>query len=693
MLILATLAMIGAVWARKGCANGERFAILSHRALGFWKRVVAVNFKLFLTFFQMILLFRYVYLITYPDAYLRFLEVFSVFSFDLFDLLHLQCVFGHVNFIARMYTIGTLVLCIELAIAAIVVFQRTNQIASTSTRERLRQTQRVLNFFVFVSYPFVCSMLFQVHNCQTVDTLSYLHADYSIECHTAEHRSASIFSGFLIALVAIGTPFLYMLLLFPHRDEIRSLMSRNSSSAQSRHLRFFFNDYRPEWYYWEAVVCTLKLTITGFTVWFSPGSLFQIAIGMLVLFLYCMLLLQCKPYLSPLHNSLAVLQSAAVFLSLFAALLLKIGDIGDVPNVELGYSSNFVTGALISTAATLLVSAVLSGIRDSQLAIVKVVVSTSETSWPPEKKDAYKVGALVRAKWGVDKGGKDVFQMANITAVAVDGYCLERKVVDGVQELPSVPVGEIEGEVQHIMRLVERTSRARADFIFGYDWVGSTTTDSRDSRQPTTAELIVGRAAVNWGDKKSVGDSYWFKGYCDALRGEIKTLSQMPQVKTLRLICIRGGPVTQLEQETMLTVVEETKKDLQGKEIDADIEVVSLNFSPAEDTPPGTRYIVEDCPKNGPDNDDQFKWKEIPVHESFEEMYLQPWSCKATAQQVSRFFTSSCARKAIPAIESKANTRAGETEGPASAALPVRTSSNPMMEAEGWDEDHEHNVV
>jgi hypothetical protein len=620
------------VWARKGGANGERFAILSHRALGFWKRVVAVNFKLFLTFFQMILLFRYVYLITYPDAYLRFLEVFSVFSFDLFDLLHLQCVFGHVNFIARMYTVGTLVLCIELAIAAIVVFQRTNQIASNSTRERLRQTQRVMNFFVFVSYPFVCSMLFQVHNCRTVDTLPYLHADYSIECHTAEHRSASIFSGFLIALVAIGTPFLYMLLLFPHRDEIRSLMGRNKRSATSRHLRFLFSDYRPEWYYWEVVVCTLKLTITGFAVWFAPGTLFQIVIGMLVLFLYSMLLLQCKPYLSPLHNSLAVFQSAAVFLSLLAALLLKIGDIGNMPNVELGYSSNFVTGALISTAAALLISAVLSGIRDSQLAIVKVVVSTSETSWPPQKKDAYKVGAVVRAKWGEDKDGKDEFQMANITAVAVGGYSLElaHRSSSGVQELTSVPVSDIEGEVQHIMRLVERISRTRADFIFGYDWCGSSTSDERD-------------ANANFSDKAEIKASYWFKGYCDAIRGEIKTLSQMPQVKTLRLICIKGGPITQLEQETILTVVEETTKDLQAKEVNADIEVVSLNFSPVEGAPTGT---------------------------SFEEMYLQPWSCQAIAQGVSRFLRSACTDDTTPDIASKADTRVDEMKS---------ATSNPMM--------------
>ena len=62
----------------------------------------------------------------------------------------------------------------------------------------------------------------------------------------------------------------------------------------------------------------------------------------------------------------------------------------------------------------------------------------------------------MRAKWGEDEDGRDVFQIANVTSVAVDGYCLEladhilHGSDSGVQEQTSVPVSEIEGEVQHI---------------------------------------------------------------------------------------------------------------------------------------------------------------------------------------------------------------------------------------------------
>jgi hypothetical protein len=173
----------------------------------------------------------------------------------------------------------------------------------------------------------------------------------------------------------------------------------------------------------------------------------------------------------------------------------------------------------------------------------------------------------------------------------------------------------------------------------------------------------------------------------------------MPQVKTLRLICIRGGPITQLEEKTIRTVVKETKEDLQAKEVEADIEVVTLDFSHhvycqrkgCEMNPSfgsnedGTRLFCKEHKHDG--------HVDVSHKTSFEEMYLQPWSCQAIAREVSRFLRSACTHDTTPASESKANASADETKSSASAALPLRTNSNPMMEAEGWDEDPKRNVV
>ena len=85
----------------------------------------------------------------------------------------------------------------------------------------LSRVQNALNILIFLLYPSVSSMLFQVHNCRRIDGVSYLHADYSIECDSSAHQYAAIFSGFMIVLVAFGTPVLYLLLLLPHRQAIQ----------------------------------------------------------------------------------------------------------------------------------------------------------------------------------------------------------------------------------------------------------------------------------------------------------------------------------------------------------------------------------------------------------------------------------------------------------------------------------------
>jgi hypothetical protein len=331
----------------------------------FWQHAVATNLKLFATFFHMVLLFRYVYQLTFPSLYLDFLAAFSFVNFNLFELFQLQCAFGGIDFDRRMYVLSSLMFGLELAVVDIARAQRRQARGQGAT---LSTVLNGLNILIFLLYPSVSSMLFQVHNCRRVDGVSYLHADYSITCDSPGHRHAEIYSIVLIVLVAIGIPALYLRLLFPHKHDILS-----GGNESPRHLDFLHSDYKPRFWFWEVVVITLKLLMTGFAVWFAPGSLMQIIIGMLVLLLYTLLVNTYKPYRSHAHNGLAVFQTLVVFLSLFASLLLKIGDVVSSSNVDLGYSTGFITAALISTAVAILISSILGALRDYQLPALHLV--------------------------------------------------------------------------------------------------------------------------------------------------------------------------------------------------------------------------------------------------------------------------------------------------------------------------------
>ena len=163
---------------------------------------------------------------------------------------------------------------------------------------------------------------------------------------------------------------------------------------------------------------TLKLVMTGFAVWFAPGSLMQIVIGMLVLLIYAIILLHIKPYRVHTHNSMAVFQTLMVFLSLFASLLLKMGDVAHSSNVELGYSTAFITATLIVAALSILGVSVLGAIHDYQLA---EDASHLEAKWTARLKEVS--AKLVRLPREDPPEGAAFYAMKN----PIDGKSNERK--------------------------------------------------------------------------------------------------------------------------------------------------------------------------------------------------------------------------------------------------------------------------
>jgi serine/threonine protein kinase len=123
-----------------------------------------------------------------------------------------------------------------------------------------------------------------------------------------------------------------------------------------------------------------------------------------------------------------------------------------------------------------------------------------------------------------------------------------------------------------VMKHVEAICKTRNDIIFGYDWASSTTKDLRDAE----AEKL-----VDWNNPKSIkkwwSESYRWKGYCDAIKGEVKLLAQLHAGK-IKLVCIEGGPISQLEAKTMAQLKNEVAADLQQKGVTPNIEVVVISF-------------------------------------------------------------------------------------------------------------------
>ena len=106
-------------------------------------------------------------------------------------------------------------------------------------------------------YPGLSAKIFTTFNCGKVVYADvdeeFLLADYSIDCDDPAHKTAEAFAGICVACICIGTPVLYLVLLWRSHNAVQS------GAHSARHLHFLVADYRPEcWCVWcllHHVVC------------------------------------------------------------------------------------------------------------------------------------------------------------------------------------------------------------------------------------------------------------------------------------------------------------------------------------------------------------------------------------------------------------------------------------------------------
>ena len=91
--------------------------------------------------------------------------------------------------------------------------------------------------------------------------------------------------------------------------------------------------------------------------------------------------------------------------------------------------------------------------------------------------------------------------------------------------------------------------------IMGYDWAGSSSQSENDKH-------------INWSDPNSVATSDWFVGYKAKIKGQIIVLAQDPEAMEIRLIAIEGGPVSELEANTLSKLKQEAQSDMKQKSLD-----------------------------------------------------------------------------------------------------------------------------
>lgn len=355
----------------------------------------------------------------YPSSYGTFLDgIASAVSFDLGWVLSAGC-FAAVDFHDRLLaaTIGPIAVLCLIGGTYFVAMRRNSSSPQALEVVRRKHASAVL-LLTFLVYSSVSATVFRMFACESLDDgFTYLRADYALLCDSSRHKALQVYSAFMIAVYPVGIPLLYAVILFRSRDLLRDGNRRTyDTSPECQSTGDLWKPYKPRRFYYELVECGRRVSLTGIIVFTFPNTAAQVAITIVLDFMFIMVFESTDPYISELDAWLSRVGNAVVFLSLFLALLAKV-DVSD----EREYSAEMFGGVLV-TVNILMV-----------LAVIAEAVYTLRTSFGAEEdnvfEDSQSRSASTNGSRGITHGcslrhktSKDVCEEKDVEHAAPPAY-------------------------------------------------------------------------------------------------------------------------------------------------------------------------------------------------------------------------------------------------------------------------------
>ena len=163
-----------------------------------------------------------------------------------------------------------------------------------------------VQLLLFLSYTMVNNVTMSVFKCQVLDEgLAVLASDPSVVCGTPEHARAVGVGVASVVLLTIGVPLQAFAFMWLNRDDLHSERMRVR-------FGFFFQNYRPEVYWYECFSLVRKAAVVATVVLLQDKVGLQVFTVSLVALVFLSMHAYHKPYHQPLLN---ILESLALFVS------------------------------------------------------------------------------------------------------------------------------------------------------------------------------------------------------------------------------------------------------------------------------------------------------------------------------------------------------------------------------------------
>jgi len=103
----------------------------------------------------------------------------------------------------------------------------------------------------------------------------------------------------------------------------------------AKRFGFLYDAYKPHLWWWEVVVMSQKLLLTGLIVFIRPDTAAQIAAGFMISIGYLVLHVQNQPFAEDQENTLQFLSELAITLTMFCGICLKVDVTDEDPYGEI----------------------------------------------------------------------------------------------------------------------------------------------------------------------------------------------------------------------------------------------------------------------------------------------------------------------------------------------------------------------
>ena len=257
----------------------------------------------------------------FPKALDDLFKVLSGMSFGL-EVASPQCAgVGSSYYVVFLMTLVALGL-VMLALMAGPVIALARKPRSSGWKANLRdvvvtnQSARAFRdvfVVVLLLHPTISGKAMQFFRCRTIDGVSYLMADYSVECFDSTWYAYLIIVVLVLALFSVGTPVVIAYVLYTRRDSLYD----DDGAPKPQPLDVLYAIYKPSAFYYESVQMAFKLALWSTLVFFEHGSEMQLATALVVNILQLCVHIEIKPMGGEDATLLNIMQTCTLVLTTY----------------------------------------------------------------------------------------------------------------------------------------------------------------------------------------------------------------------------------------------------------------------------------------------------------------------------------------------------------------------------------------